>query len=764
MKVLNTTLKKKLIILCMLVGTVPAVIVGIFSYSKASDTIQNKVDEGNMRILQQVRMSVEQLLLISDHVMYQLIESPAIKSTLSVDMEGSEFKTFSDAETVINNLPTADIGNRNILIANFSKGWIITYNGIFKLEDFDQKNLYNSYLKLNGSSVWVDSMTLKSKGISNERVETDGVNLIKKYPLFINNPESIAVMSIPYSKLSELVANNDMLGEVMVVGQDGCVIAHSDKKMWGKDVSGEEYFKLAAHKTDNSGNYIIPMNGQSFSINYVKSSYNNWIYISITSLDSVTKDSKTIGWFTFFVCLGVIILINIIAYLATKRIYTPIGKLYNLIIGYPDFTDIPDKKDELVLIEDRVSYLLKNQVKLKKQVINQIEQLKEFFQMKLILNEIDKELIESRVKLYEYPPMPDCACVWVISIDTLENTKYMTEDMDLMLFAVNNIVGELLESSVVFKPVVIDKYQVTIVGDGGIEKAGYKNNVYNMAKHVQDVVKKALNFSISIGISTPIQDYSEINRGYIEGIEALKHQILLGYNAIIFIEDVHRGTVTKPIFPSELEEDILSSVKMCNREKALEQLHLFVDRVFKSEVSRYEYQISIIRLATDLIFILKESGESYNVLVKNGESIYDKLLNLKTVGEIECWFAKTLIEPIIYRLESVEGCQYKKISDEVIKLIHEEYDCDLTLEECAARMNYHPSYIRRILKREMGISFSEYLAQYRMDMAKKWLTETDMKVSDIAEKLRYKNSENFIRGFKKVTGVTPGQYREQNMQ
>ena len=762
MKVLNTTLKKKLIILCMLVGTIPAVIVGIFSYSKASDTIQNKVDEGNMRILQQVKMSVEQLLLISDHVMLQLIESPAIKSSLSVDMDGSEFQSFNNAETVINSLPTADIGNSNIAIANFSKGWVMTYNGIYRLEDYDNRDLYMSYLKIDGSSLWIDSMTLKSKGLPDDSQKEDGVNLIKKYPLFLNNPESLAIMTIPYSRLSQLVSNNHMLGEVMVVGQDGCVIAHSDKNMWGKDVSGEEYFKQASEKAVGSGNFIIPMNGLKYSINYVKSDYNNWIYISITSLDSVTKDSKTIGWFTFFVCLGVIILINIVGYLATNHLYTPIGKLYSLILGLPDFTDTPDRKDELVLIEDRVSYLLKSQVRLKKQVINQIEQLKEFFIMKLILNEIDKELIESRVKLYEYPVMPDYACVWVISIDTLDNTQYTADDMELMLFAVNNIAGELLEDNIVFKPIVIDKYQVTIVGGGGIEKTEYKDNVYKMAKHVQDVVKKALDFSVSIGISNPIQEYCEINRGYIEGIEALKHQILLGYNSIIFMEDVHRGTITKPIFPAELEGELLSSVKLCNKEKALELLHLFVDRVFKSEVSRYEYQISIIRLATDLIFILKESGESYNVLIKNGESIYDKLLSLKTVGEIECWFAKTLIEPIILRLEYAEGNQYKKISDEVIKIIHEEYDTDLTLEECSGRMNYHPSYIRRILKREVGISFSEYLAQYRMDMAKKWLTETDIKVSDIAERLRYKNSENFIRGFKKITGLTPGQYRDQN--
>ena len=46
--------------------------------------------------------------------------------------------------------------------------------------------------------------------------------------------------------------------------------------------------------------------------------------------------------------------------------------------------------------------------------------------------------------------------------------------------------------------------------------------------------------------------------------------------------------------------------------------------------------------------------------------------------------------------------------------------------------------------------------------AKKWLLETGMPVAEIAEKLRYSNAQNFIRSFKKKTGMTPGKYRELN--
>ena len=50
------------------------------------------------------------------------------------------------------------------------------------------------------------------------------------------------------------------------------------------------------------------------------------------------------------------------------------------------------------------------------------------------------------------------------------------------------------------------------------------------------------------------------------------------------------------------------------------------------------------------------------------------------------------------------------------------------------------------------MSFSEYLSQYRFKMFKKWLVETDMPIKDIAEKLSYNNSQNFIRSFRKLEG------------
>lgn len=83
---------------------------------------------------------------------------------------------------------------------------------------------------------------------------------------------------------------------------------------------------------------------------------------------------------------------------------------------------------------------------------------------------------------------------------------------------------------------------------------------------------------------------------------------------------------------------------------------------------------------------------------------------------------------------------------------------------CASVLNFHPVYLSRVFKKETGVNFVDYLMEYRMTVAKRMLESTNDKVSDIAERLRYTNTSAFIRTFRRIVGMTPGQYREQVQQ
>ena len=75
---------------------------------------------------------------------------------------------------------------------------------------------------------------------------------------------------------------------------------------------------------------------------------------------------------------------------------------------------------------------------------------------------------------------------------------------------------------------------------------------------------------------------------------------------------------------------------------------------------------------------------------------------------------------------------------------------DVTLAECAQELGYHPSYIWRVLKNTRDITFTDYIAEQKLRIATRLLEETELSVSEIAERLSYSNAQNFIRLFKSI--------------
>ncbi len=72
----------------------------------------------------------------------------------------------------------------------------------------------------------------------------------------------------------------------------------------------------------------------------------------------------------------------------------------------------------------------------------------------------------------------------------------------------------------------------------------------------------------------------------------------------------------------------------------------------------------------------------------------------------------------------------------------------------------HPYYFSDMFKNEVGISFSDYLTEYRMDRAKELLKNQQFKIKDINEMVGYSDSKSFSKIFKKVVGLTPQEYRK----
>lgn len=84
---------------------------------------------------------------------------------------------------------------------------------------------------------------------------------------------------------------------------------------------------------------------------------------------------------------------------------------------------------------------------------------------------------------------------------------------------------------------------------------------------------------------------------------------------------------------------------------------------------------------------------------------------------------------------------------------------NLRISEIAARFGYNEKYLTTFFKKYAGITLKQQLLQTKMDVAKSSLSETNQPISQIAYSLGFSDAHNFSNAFRKITGLSPSEYR-----
>lgn len=96
-----------------------------------------------------------------------------------------------------------------------------------------------------------------------------------------------------------------------------------------------------------------------------------------------------------------------------------------------------------------------------------------------------------------------------------------------------------------------------------------------------------------------------------------------------------------------------------------------------------------------------------------------------------------------------------------ITLVHYDLTADLSLKSISAQLNVNPNYFATLFRKECGCTLTEYVNGQRIDRAFALLKKTGKPVQEIASECGFSDANYFIRLFKRRTGLTPNQYRQQ---
>ncbi len=137
----------------------------------------------------------------------------------------------------------------------------------------------------------------------------------------------------------------------------------------------------------------------------------------------------------------------------------------------------------------------------------------------------------------------------------------------------------------------------------------------------------------------------------------------------------------------------------------------------------------------------------------------DTPLCLDQVGALIAGWSGQFYAELLRRLESRSSGSSLMLHK--VRAYIDEHDTeDIGLDEIAEQTNYSKNYISSTFKKQMNQTVLEYIQERRMRAAEQLLTESSLKVFEVAQQVGYRDINYFIRLFKTHYGVTPQTFKK----
>ena len=152
-------------------------------------------------------------------------------------------------------------------------------------------------------------------------------------------------------------------------------------------------------------------------------------------------------------------------------------------------------------------------------------------------------------------------------------------------------------------------------------------------------------------------------------------------------------------------------------------------------------------------------AKGLHVEVKSTVGAGDSMMAAMALGEER---RMTLCERFRLAMEAqTAGEEESRQIDEIHQYLLQHYnDAELSVQQLADEYGMSMTTLAELFKRKAGMLPSDYIAKLRMDQSKRLLLRTNMSVAEIGMEVGFLNANSFIRRFKQIVGMTPGEYRK----
>ena len=302
-------------------------------------------------------------------------------------------------------------------------------------------------------------------------------------------------------------------------------------------------------------------------------------------------------------------------------------------------------------------------------------------------------------------------------------------------------------------PPLLDKVAAYVPVDQRVDAYEVRNMSIDIASRLVERINRSVDikYRIGIGRSYDISNFSKSCN------EANMSAAMTNEDSVIHFEDIMTKGSGLDMYPEGQEKELIRMLLSFDAEKAedaFERIFLWLMMNYKEDIDRIKSRM------IELFFLIKrsvpycEGNESLGV-----QGFLNTILKTQGLRELKIVCTDHL-EQIISGMRESRELEINSLSARVKKYIMENFHRDISMDEAAKETNLSYHYFSKFFKDSTGKSFVEYLTELRVDKSKELLRESNDSIKEICYKIGYSDPNYYCKIFKKVTGMTPTEYRD----
>ncbi|TNJ64099.1 helix-turn-helix domain-containing protein [Paenibacillus hemerocallicola] len=760
--------KRTVLVLVALLFLVVSVI-SFLSYRVTTNRLKFELNDTHMALLGQIEHKIELMLQIIDNETIQMLGT-------------DEIKTFFDPVT------NETAGRENDYRLSMSLNRIINggeYVFSIDLYSYVRKRLFSNNMLLDsgipddyqwirqfelyeGYSNWLSTRKLSMNG-SSFPIYRNVVTLVRTYPL-VHSPgyrRGAIAVNIKEEALHGLLndSGHKGLGETFIVDGRGTIVSHVDKNRLGRDIS-ESPVVSGLLNGSGEGHFRAEADGQQSTVFYVTSAYTGWKIVNVVPEIQLNKPLINIRNVLIVVAALLFVAAALLAALVGYWTLTPFNRfaasMTSKLGGHPRYFEAAVKQgNEFAYFETVVQHILSDSEQLQKQ-IKETKPIMKWRLMTEILTQYPPHNrdIQQYMDLVGVQLHPNHFIVMSAEFDNKTEIG-SSRDLHLYAYALCNAAEELINAESKGAAIEWSDGQCAIIISFGDEDASM-HTVRAVA--AADVLKKFaeqyFRRTITIGIGGEVHAMRDIHLSHKQSMEALKYKLVMGNNTIIPADDIqdYRAGEFHRLFAQT--DNMIDSIKQSDEDKLRQQVWSWFEAMASTGVPPDIIKQLVVQLFMKAAGVAGEIDVSQEELIP-AQSLQETLEQRESLEQIRD-FTMHMLAGLIERIRLKRSSKEKNEAiEKITRFIRDNYmHGDLSLNMLSDQFRMSVSHLSKMFKDYTGGNFIDYLMEIRIQKSKELLAGGTGKIRDIAEAVGYANVNSFTRIFKKMTGLTPSEYRE----